>query len=499
MSNESSLTFADAARAGAPQDLAHSAPLAAALIAEAVQRIEADGPLDDAAALRSAFVSGPTRSQQVLARAWVLGERLGLQPALARWRIGVQLAALALAVLMAAGGLVLARTLLAQGRALNAVAACASLLALPTLTLIGWLLLQLLPARRYGALLGRAAMALSAKMPGVRGPHTLSLVSAGSTVLLREALMGALSGLMSHTTWALSLLLTLVVLVFGFAFHSYTLGWESTLFEPQAFARFVQLSGALPKLLGFPVPDAAAVQEAALGAQLASEGQRAWAWWLMGCVTVYGLLPRVLLALLCGWLWRRRVQRLQERLTALDLSTPYASRIVARLDALEPPAPVIDPEQPPATQSAAESAPQPAPPVEAGAAAAFVVAFELPPDWPWPQELPGAPDEVHFEVMDGSSEARRRTLLALERARPQALLLAVRAASSPDRGTARFVREAAPAVRRAALWLLGGEAAQDAAAEDAARWTAWLEAEKLPLTALPARAAAGAWIAAPAE
>ncbi|MBQ6656259.1 MAG: hypothetical protein IJM64_03105, partial [Ottowia sp.] len=84
MSNESTLTFADAARAGAPQDLAHSAPLAAALIAEAVQRIEADGPLDDAAALRSAFVSGPTRSQQVLARAWVLGERLGLQPALAR-------------------------------------------------------------------------------------------------------------------------------------------------------------------------------------------------------------------------------------------------------------------------------------------------------------------------------------------------------------------------------------------------------------------------------
>ncbi|MBQ9579522.1 MAG: DUF2868 domain-containing protein, partial [Ottowia sp.] len=442
MSDESSLTFADAARAGAPQDLAHSAPLAAALIAEAVQRIEADGPLDDAAALRSAFVSGPTRSQQVLARAWVLGERLGLQPALARWRVGVQLAALALAVLMAAGGLVLSRTLLAQGRALNAVAACASLLALPTLTLIGWLLLQLLPARRYGALLGRAAMALSAKMPGVRGPHTLSLVSAGSTVLLREALMGALSGLMSHTTWALSLLLTLVVLVFGFAFHSYTLGWESTLFEPQVFARFVQVSGALPKLLGFPVPDAAAVQEAALGAQLASEGQRAWAWWLMGCVTVYGLLPRVVLALLCGWLWRRRVQRLEGRLAALDLSTPYTSRIVARLDALEPPAPVIDPERRPpeagASAPAAESAP-PAPP--AGAAAAFVVAFELPPDWPWPQDLPGAPADVHFEVMDGSAEARRRTLLTLERARPRRLLLAVRAASSPDRGTARFVRE----------------------------------------------------------
>ncbi|MBO7410390.1 MAG: DUF2868 domain-containing protein, partial [Ottowia sp.] len=448
----------------------------------------------DAAALRRAVVIGPTRSPQGLARAWGLCVRLGLQPALARWRIGVQFAALALAVLMAAGGLVLARTLLAQGRALNAVAACASLLALPTLTLIGWLLLQLLPARRYGALLGRAAMALSAKMPGVRGPHTLSLVSAGSTVLLREALMGALSGLMSHTTWALSLLLTLVVLVFGFSFHSYTLGWESTLFEPQAFARFVQVSGALPKLLGFPVPDAAAVQEAALGAQLASEGQRAWAWWLMGCVTIYGLLQRVLLALVCGWLWRQRMRRLQARLTTLDLSTPYFSRIVARLDALEPPAPIIDPEQRPPDAAATpenvlEGATMPG--------GAFVVAFELPPDWAWPRALPEAPADAHFATLDGSGEARRRTLQALHHARPQTLLLAVRAASSPDRGTARFIREAAPAVQRAALWLLDEHDGQDAAAEDAARWTTWLAAENLPLAAFPSAVAAGAWVAAP--
>ncbi|MBQ9578157.1 MAG: hypothetical protein IJR28_01345, partial [Ottowia sp.] len=67
------------------------------------------------------------------------------------------------------------------------------------------------------------------------------------------------------------------------------------------------------------------------------------------------------------------------------------------------------------------------------------------------------------------------------------------------RGTARFVREAAPAVQRAAFWLLGGDAAQDAVAEDAARWTAWLDAEKLPLAAHASRAAAGAWIAAPTE
>ena len=142
MSHTRPLSFADAARADASADWAQAAPLTAMLVLEAVQRIEADAPLEDAAALRAAFAGGTTRSQQVLARAWLLGEQLGLQTALARWRVGVLLVALALAVLMAAVGLVSARTLLAQGSSLNAVAACASLLALPTLTLVGLLLVR---------------------------------------------------------------------------------------------------------------------------------------------------------------------------------------------------------------------------------------------------------------------------------------------------------------------------------------------------------------------
>ncbi|MBR4736430.1 MAG: DUF2868 domain-containing protein [Rhodocyclaceae bacterium] len=490
MSHETSPAFADAAHTDAPADRAQAAPLTAMWMLEAVQRIEADGPLEDAQALRTAFASGTTRSQQVCARAWLLGEQLGLHTALARWRTGVLLVALALAVLMAALGLLTARTLLAQGRTLNAVAACASLLALPTLSLAGLLLV-----RGSGAWLGRMAMQLAAKAPSVRAPHTLALASAGSTVLTREALMGVVCGALSHLAWALSLALTLAVLMFGFSFHAYTLGWESTLFGAQEVAHFVQISGALPQMLGFPVPDAAAVQEAARTAPLASDGQRAWAWWLMGCVTVYGLLPRVVLALACGWLWRRRVRRLQTRLSTLDLSTPYFSRIVARLDALEPPAPVIDPEQrPPQDAAAPENEPDDAP----APSGAFVVAFELPPDWAWPRALPHAPADAHFATLDGSGEARRHTLLALHRARPQALLLAVRAASSPDRGTARFLREAAPCAQRAALWLLDEhEDGQDAADNDAARWSTWLAAENLPLAALPSTAAAGEWIAAP--
>mgnify|MGYP003609268498 CR=1 FL=1 len=61
-------------------------PLATALVLDAVQRIEAAGPLDDASALRQAFDTRPTRAAQVRQRAWLLGQRLGLQAELARWR-----------------------------------------------------------------------------------------------------------------------------------------------------------------------------------------------------------------------------------------------------------------------------------------------------------------------------------------------------------------------------------------------------------------------------
>ncbi len=489
---------------GALGELARTAPLSAALMLETVERLEAKGPLNDTAALRVAFASGPTRSQQVLARAWLLGERLGLPQVLVRWRLGMQAAALGLAVAMALGGFVLAQALLGQGRTLNAVAACASLLALPTVTLLGWLallVLQRVGRGKGGALLWRLVLWLAARLPGVRGPLSLELAPAAVRVLQRHGLTMALSGTVTHVTWALSLLLTLLVLVCGFAFHAYRLGWESTLFGPETFDAFVRASGALPKMLGFAVPDAGAVAQAAHARYASPEGQRAWAWWLMGCVTVYGLLPRLVLAAVCGWLWRRRMQQLRQQLATLDLSAPYFSRITARLDALEPPAPVIDPERrpPPSASAPKEEAPAaPAAPLPEGAAGApaFAIAFELPPDWQWPRALPGAPAGVYFDALDGSSAARRGALATLAAARPPALLLAVRAASSPDRGTARFVREAAPTVQRAALWLLPEAAeAEAAAAVDAARWSAWLEAEELTgAPALASRAAAAAWL-----
>ena len=488
---------------------ASASPLARALVLDAVQRIEAAGPLDDAAALHQAFHSQPTRAAQVQQRAWLLGERLGLPAELARWRPVGWGVLLALAALVALASLGTARAVLGDGRSINAVAALVSLLGLHLLTLAFWLLgLLLSGGGGAGSSLGRLALWLTARLPLDRGPHSLTLLESASALLQRHRLLGWLTGAISHGIWSIAFILMLAVLAFGFAFHAYQLTWETTILSPAFFERFVQLTGALPGLLGFPVPDAAAVQRmGTVGGQAAAGGvpQSDWAWWLMACVLIYGLLPRALLALVSVARWRAGTRRLAQ----LDMTDPYVRRIVQRLDALEPPPEVIDPEQ----RAAPGTAPQPPVPLAAPGApgSLAVIDFERPPESPWP--VPGLPDlagggSVPLLRLAGSGAERQAALSQLARARPESLLLVVHAPSSPDRGTARFVREAARQASRTALLALmpvpmsAGDSEGDGASAgpgDAAalqRWRDWLISEGFEALALvPSAQAATDWIA----
>lgn len=467
-------------------------PLAVALVQDAVQRIEAAGPLDDAAALQQAFHAAPTRSAQVQQRAWLLGQRLGLQAELARWRPVGWGVLLALAALVALASLGTARAVLGEGRSINAVAALVSLLGLHALTLTVWLLgLLLSGGGGAGSWLGRLALWLTARLPLERGPHSLTLLESATALLQRHRLLAWLTGAISHGIWSIAFVLMLAVLAFGFAFHAYQLTWETTILSPAFFERFVQLTGALPALLGFPVPDAAAVARmGTVGGQAAAGGvpQSDWAWWLMACVLLYGLLPRALLALLSLARWRAGTRRLAQ----LDLADPYVRRIVQRLDALEPPPAVIDPEQ------RAGAAPTWAPASAPGAPGSWaLIGFELPPELPWPPAglpPPTSPPSMPPLAIAGSTRERQDAVARLAAARPAALLLACHAPASPDRGTARFLRDAAAQAGRSALWLLAAEGAAPPAA--AQRWRHWLDSEGFAALALVGQAqAATDWIA----
>lgn len=440
-----------------------------ALMTEAVRLIEETGPLDDADVLRTAHATEATAPARIAMRARLLGSRVGLDAELDRLRhwapwIGAGLvASIVIASLALAGGVT-------EGseRRINVVAALSSLLGIHVLTLAVWLVTLALPSRTAGEprrSLGWLWATLTARVAGGRHGQSPVLVRAATRLMARARLLPWAAGIASHGLWTLSFLVVLGALLFALAFHRYTLDWETTILEPGFFLRVVEGLGHAPAWLGFPVPDATAVMAPRRAAGTAGlvdpAAQRTWALWLVGCVVVYGLLPRAALLLLSLAVWRARRDAL-----APDPSHPYYRRLAARFDALTPPEVVdADPGAPPSRTASHR-------PAAAGGhgAAIAVGAFELAPDHPWPPT--GLPEAVSaLPASDGGARGRRELLDTVARLRPAVLVLAVRAASSPDRGTERLLRELLAHSGACRLWLVPG-AEDDATGR--ARWRRWL-------------------------
>lgn len=460
-----------------PTSAVTRSPLVQAATVRAVQLIEEDGRLEDGQAMRQAFAARPDGAGRVVERAWLLGERLGLQREWRRWR---QLggAVLALLVLLVAGSAwALARSVLGEAREINAVAAFVSLLGLHALTWLLWLLSLMLPwPSAAGGALGRWALQLTARLPLDRGPHAVQLARATTDVLARARLAPWTFGGISHAVWTLAFVLLLAGLALGFSVRAYRLTWETTLLTPEFFVHFVQWTGWLPQQLGFATPDARTLLQPALAGP---DAQRAWAWWLLGCVVVYGLLLRLLSALACWVAWRRGQGRL-----ALDLADPGMRTLLARFDAMEP-AVVVDAEQPGAAPARAPTA------LATDAGTRLLLGFELPPESPWPPFDP--PASAQAQRIDGSQGERADVLQRLAAAPAHRLLVACHAPSSPDRGTERFLREASSLSHASAVLL--GQARSEA---DHTRWREWLQRTgQAQLAVLTDRAAARDWLAAP--
>ena len=426
-----------------------------AVLTEAVALIEETGPLDDAQAMRQAMALEGDAAARIAERARLLGQRLGLQAELARARAWAPWVLLGLVALIVVAGLALAGNVLGGGqRQINVVTALASLLGLHLVTLLLWLAGLVLPLGTFQASFGWLWLSLTARVAGGRRGQAPVLLRAATRLLARARLLPWALGLASHAIWTLSFAVVLAALLFALAFRNYTLSWETTILEPDFFVRGVQLLGRAPAWLGFPVPDAQAVR----APLAAASGQRAWALWLTGCIVVYGLLPRLALALLSAGVWAMRRKALQP-----DLSEPCFQRLLARFEALAP-RQIVDADP-------GRIAPgRPAHPAAGDTADTLVaIGFELPPEQDWP---PAALDSAGLRALriDGSAAERRELLDTLARIRPRRAVIGCRAAASPDRGTERFLREVMALCGECRLWLLG--APDDLAARS--RWQAWL-------------------------
>ncbi len=426
-------------------------------LTEAVRlREEHAGPLDDEEANRQARAGGGDLSTLIERRALWLARRDGLLEALRHWRQGARLGAVALAVLAIFTGAGLAFAALGDGqRPVNVFWALGSLLGLNLLTLLGWLL-GLALAGDSGGALGRLWLWLSEKL--ARDARAAQLAPALPVLLQRQRLGRWLLGLGVHGLWLLAMACALLMLLALLATRRYGFVWETTILGESAFVGLTQALGALPALLGFGVPDVEQIRASGTLAGDLESARRQWAGWLVGVVLVYGLLPRLLLAALCLWRWRRGRAAL-----AIDLEQPSYRLLRERL---QPPSERLGIRDAAPAQLHAPSA---GAQLEAGAGA-VLVAIELDGSRPWPPPLPKGVADAG--VLD-DREGRRRLLDQLTRFPPARLAIACDPRRSPDRGTLALLGELSRCAAATRVWLLQAPAGE---ALDSARLDDWHQA-----------------------
>jgi len=432
-------------------------PLDKRWLTEAVRlREEHAGPLEDQEANRRARQLGGDLAARIESRALWLAERDGMAEALRHWKQGARLALLALLLFALFSGAGLGLAALGDGqRPVNVFWALGSLLGLNLLMLIGWAV-SFITAGEQGAVLGRLWLWLSERF--ARDAKAAQLAPALLILLQRQRLNRWLLGALVHGLWLLAMIAALLMLLALMATRRYGFVWETTLLAAEPFISLTHALGALPSLLGFAVPDEAMIRASGDTLPALDLARQAWASWLLGVVLVYGLLPRLLLALLCLWRWRQG----RERLT-LDLSLPGYAQL---RDALMPRSERLG------VQDAAPDALPHFQPgqLESGASGALLVGLELDDQRPWPPKL--APGVTNAGILD-SRESRNKLLEQLSRFPPARLAIACDPRRSPDRGSLALLAELARNAGATRIWLLQALPGQ---ALDAARLGDWHEA-----------------------
>lgn len=401
-------------------------------------REEHTGPLDDAEANRLARAEAGDLSARIQHRALLLARRDGQWQALLHWLQGARLAGLLLVLLALLSGAGLAPAALGDGRQpVNVFWALGSLLGLNLLMLLGWLL-GLLLSRDHPGALGRLWLWLSEKL--ARDASAAQLAPALLLMLQRQRLTRWGLGLLVNSLWTLAMLAALATLLLLLATRRYGFVWETTILGGDTFIALTQAIGTLPALLGFSLPDVELIRASGDAAIASEVARQSWAGWLMGVVLVYGLLPRLLLALLCLWRWLSGKTSLR-----LDLDLPGYGLLRQRLQPDSERIGVCDLAPAALYQPESGSNAQPG-------SGALLLGLELDDSRPWP---PAAlPKGVADAGVIDSREQRRQLLEQLTRFPPERLAIACDPRRSPDRGTLALLGELARCAAATRIWLL---------------------------------------------
>ncbi len=414
-------------------------------------REEHAGTLEDLEANRLARVAGSDLPSRIQRRALWLAERDGLTSALKHWLQGARLALVLLMIFAVLSGAGLAFAALGQ-TPVNVFWALGSLLGLNLILLLSWLL-GLIFAGEHGATLGRLWLWLSEKM--ARDAKAAQLAPALLLMLQRKKLNRWALGTLVNGLWLLAMLSALILLLTLMATRRYGFVWETTILSADTFIHVTHALGYLPSLLGFNVPTVEMIRASGDGALDIESARQAWATWLVGVLVVYGVLPRLLLTLLCFWRWNSGKAALR-----LDLNLPGYAQLRERLMPTSERLGVNDPE--PAQMHRVESGVG-----ELVSEGALLVAIELDEQRPWP---PALPKNVSNAGILDSRESRHKLLEQLSRFPPARLAIACDPRRSPDRGSLALIAELARSASETRVWLLQAPPGEALDAERLGDW-----------------------------
>nr|WP_277930419.1 MULTISPECIES: DUF2868 domain-containing protein [unclassified Pseudomonas] len=424
-------------------------------------REEHAGPLEDLEANRLARTAGGDLPSRIQRRALWLAERDGLTSALRHWLQGARLALVLLMIFAVLSGAGLAFAALGQ-TPVNVFWALGSLLGLNLILLMSWLLGSIF-AGEHGATLGRLWLWLSEKM--ARDAKAAQLAPALLLMLQRKRLNRWALGTLVNGLWLLAMLSALILLLTLMATRRYGFVWETTILSADTFIHVTHALGYLPSLLGFNVPTVEMIRASGDGALDIESARQAWATWLVGVLVVYGVLPRLLLTLLCFWRWNSGKAALR-----LDLNLPGYAQLRERLMPTSERLGVNDPE--PAQLHRVESSVG-----ELASEGALLVAIELDEQRPWP---PALPKNVSNAGILDSRESRHKLLEQLSRFPPARLAIACDPRRSPDRGSLALIAELARNAGETRVWLLQAPPGEALDAERLGDWHIALQQLELP-------------------
>ena len=424
-------------------------------------REEHAGPLDDLEANRLARAAGGDLPSRIARRALWLAERDGLTAALKHWLQGARLALVLLMIFAVLSGAGLAFAALGQ-TPVNVFWALGSLLGINLILLLSWAL-GLIFAGEHGATLGRLWLWLSEKF--ARDAKAAQLAPALLLLLQRKKLNRWALGALVNGLWLLAMLSALILLLTLMATRRYGFVWETTILGADTFIHVTQALGYLPSLLGFNVPTEEMIRASGDGALDIESARQAWATWLVGVLVVYGVLPRLLLALFCLWRWNSGKAALR-----LDLNLPGYAQLRERLMPTSERLGVNDPE--PAQLHRIESNVG-----ERASEGALLVAIELDEQRPWPPVLPK--NVSNAGILD-SRESRHKLLEQLSRFPPARLAIACDPRRSPDRGSLALIAELARNAGATRIWLLQAPPGEALDGQRLGDWHAALQQLELP-------------------